>query len=94
MEYILIILIGTVIIWTTYFAIRAIENKREHDIPDSPIPNMPLKVGSAKTQQSIKVQKTDDILYAESKKMWICPHCETLNETLALRCAACGYPKS
>ncbi len=94
MKYLLIILIGTAVIWTTYFIIRAIEKKREHITDYSTIINVPLKNTSPKSKHPIKVQKTDDMIYAELHRMWICPHCETINETHTLKCAACGYPKN
>lgn len=31
-----------------------------------------------------------DALYAEKNGLWVCSHCETLNQKSALRCVACG----
>ena len=35
-------------------------------------------------------QKSLDQLYAESHGMWVCHHCETLNDGGTESCAACG----
>lgn len=98
MEYVLLILLGLVGVWVAYYlSNRTTEEnsaKERQSKEGSRLKvNMPgyerldTKHGNSLNQDSL------DFLYAQSHGMWICRHCETINNGYSPRCIACSAEK-
>lgn len=66
------------------------ENKSglKGDLADGTAFSHPVNHGVKASKQSL------DALYAEAHGLWVCRHCETMNDNYAPNCVACGYKNS
>lgn len=94
-EYIFAIAALLVIAIATYFFSHRKETKKAAEKPASEKEsklkiNMP---GYKKANTDKPPQESLDSLYAQSHGMWVCRHCETLNNGYTAHCVACSAEK-
>lgn len=100
---IVIVLIG--LVWLIWHAINQSDKKEKEELEaKKAAENSELKVtipGASSPKPKApepstkkNPQKTSDALYAEAHNMWVCKHCETLNNSGARNCIACGTKKA
>lgn len=97
--YMLIIFVGFCIIWTVYLVTNKSSKKTKEEAHGSDNAELRIKIPGIDNPVPKKpdipktAQESLDSLYAKSNGMWVCRHCETLNDGMAPYCVACGADK-
>ena len=100
MEYLIVIILGIAVIWLIFHYSAKAEQKKKEVAEKVEPSNLKVNIPGVETPKvetpkpGLRAQKSLDALYASSHGMWVCRCCETLNDSGAPYCSACGAKKS
>ena len=92
MDLTTVIIAVLVVLLASAFVVHAASKRKElgGGTGETPVPPNPDPKPFDVTTKNPKPNKTLDEEYALSHDMWVCPHCETLNENRFGACKVCG----
>ena len=97
MQYLLMIAIGLILIWSGYaIAVKAAEKKEREGAgaPEDEKSGIKKEKPERAAEEEPPVYPDSlDSAFAKENKLWVCRLCETINPDELESCAACGSPR-
>lgn len=97
MSAFLIVLICAGIAWAFHYYYQAAKNETyiEDEFVKSSVSELKVNIPGIEIEKPASAdlkapQESIDSLYAKTNEMWVCRHCETLNDEATHYCLACG----